>query len=111
MVKTIEDLKKERDNLLRKKSRTARWSAAKKSLEKLGSAKRLEEKKLKAEIRALKNPGSAEARKKLRSAGSKFGAFVKRRAAIVSENLNELSSENPSPRSRPRKKTKRSRKR
>jgi len=67
-----------------------RKAKAKSSLDSLARSRKLERKKLKAEISALKNPGSLVARKSLRSATSKFGGFLKKRATIINENLSAL---------------------
>ena len=56
MVKSLEDLKRERDALLRK-------GKAKASLQSLSTQRELERRKIQAELRALKNPRSIQARK------------------------------------------------
>lgn len=53
-------------------------------------SKNLERKKLKAEISALRNPGSTSARKSLKSTSMRFGRFLKRRAEILTENLEAM---------------------
>lgn len=79
MTKSLETLRKERERLLRKKR-------AADSLAKLSRERDLERKRLKAEIKALKNPGSKSARKFFVGAARRAGKFLKERAAIVAEN-------------------------
>ena len=79
MGKSLEQLKKDKEMLLKKAGlKTA-------NLESL-RARDAEKRKLKAEIFALKNPGSVRARSQLSSAVKSFGKSVRTRANIVAEN-------------------------
>lgn len=89
--KTLEDLKKERNRLLLKQSKKLRYSSAKASLQSLAKARKLEERKLKAEIFAMKHPGSMAAKKSLKVTSGKLGKFLRKRAQIVKKNLDELA--------------------
>ena len=91
--KSLEQLKKERDSLVKRQNKNLRKAAAKKSLDDLSRARDLEEKRVKAEIFALKNPRSLKAKKSLKKASGKFGNFIKKRAAIMSENISEAARE------------------
>ncbi len=84
--KSLEQLKRERNRLLR-------GSKARASLDSLSKARNLERKKISAEISALKRPGSLAAKKSLKSAAGKFGKFIKKRADIVTENLDRMARE------------------
>lgn len=81
MGKSLEQLKKERDALLKK-------NIGRKSLENLSRKRALEKKQVEAEIRALKNPGSMQAKASLKNAGRILGGFIGKRARILSANIN-----------------------
>jgi len=86
MVKSLEQLRKERDKLVR-------ISNARASQDNLSQSRRLEGKKLKAEISVLKNPRSTAAKKSLRSAGKRFGSFITKKAKILGQNINAALEE------------------
>ncbi len=82
MVKSLKELRKERDELLRKAN-------AKKSLDSLAMSRNIEGRKLEAEIKALKNPRSIQAVKTFKRLGKSFGRSILRGAANVSANIEE----------------------
>jgi len=84
--KSNEQLRKERDALLS----GARRNASESSLSKQKAA---ENRKLKAEIFALRHPGSKEAKANLKKASVGIGKFIAKRAAIVNENLRAMEEE------------------
>lgn len=80
--KSLSQLRKERDSLLK----------GNKALM-LKKTELLEREKLRAEIRALKNPGVKSFKKELGVIGRKAGKFIKRRSDIISENLARIEQE------------------
>ncbi len=86
MGKSIAQLKKERDILLRK-------ARSQNDVSTLSREKVLEKRRLESEIRALKNPNSAKAKRFLISSSKTFGRFIKKRAIIAGDNLNRMSEE------------------
>lgn len=97
MPQSLESLKKKRDGLLRK-------AKARKSLMDLSKVRELERKRIKAEIFALENPKSIKARKILRSTSGKVGRFLKKRASVISQNLERIAREDEKKRRPMRKK-------
>ena len=90
MVKTLTQLRKERDNLLKKRAKSQsnakRTMAARRSLQNLSNRRAAERKAVSAEIRALKNPKSAAAKKKMGVALRRFGRNVVKSLDAASEN-------------------------
>lgn len=86
MVKSIATLKKERDRLLRGAKKKDAFASTQR-------AQNLERKKINAEIKALKNPGSVAARRSFLNASRKVGSFLSKRGAIINANLNRMAAE------------------
>jgi len=86
MVSNLEALKKKKAMLLK---RAGMKTASIDSLRQ----RRAEEAKLKAEIFALENPGSAKAKEAVKRAGSRFGRFIKERSQIVVDNAVRIQAE------------------
>ncbi len=82
MVKSLAQLKAERDRLVGKNTKGQ-----------LSRQKALERKKLEAEINALKNPRVAAAKKGFLSASKRFGASIKRNAGRISDNITSFAQE------------------
>jgi len=70
-----------------------RRAKSRESLESTARAKNLERKKINAEIRALKNPGSLAARKSFRNITRKAGSFLVKRGKIINDNLVRMAAE------------------
>lgn len=81
------------EQLRRENARLKQKARGKESLEKLSQERDLERRKLTAENKALRNPGSGLARKQFKSAAGKFGGFLKRGALRIHENLERQAAE------------------
>lgn len=94
MVKTLVQLRQERDSLLNK-SNVSKLKSNKKNQE------RLEAVQLKREILLLKHPGLTRAGESVRRELDRFGKgtvkFVRRRAEIIRANLDEMEREQRRP--------------
>jgi len=86
MGKSLAQLKKEKAQLLKK------LGLKKASLESIRKEE-AEKRKLEAEIKALKNPGSAVARERAKKSAIKLGRFLKQTAGTVSNNAVRLRRE------------------
>ena len=86
MVKSLAQLRKERDALLNKdKARQLKASRERQD--------KLERQRLEKEIKLLKNPGKAKVYSGLNKFGSAVKKFAKERATIINENLAAMERE------------------
>ena len=84
MVKSLEDLKREREALLRKANARA-------SLQSLSTQRELERKKIQAELRALKNPRSIQARRIAINFSRKVSIGVSKGGKILMRGINIIA--------------------
>ncbi len=87
MVKSLEQLKDERDTLLRKKN-------AHMSLRRLAIRRKLERKQIQAEVKALKNPKSMAAKKTARRLVIKSSIALVRTGVAIGKHLGKVAREN-----------------
>lgn len=90
MVKSLEQLKKERNLLLRKAN-------AKNSLIALSRQRDVERKKVRAEITALKHPGSVVAKEIAKRIAIKSGKKLLQGAFAIGRHLSEVAAEQDRP--------------
>lgn len=84
--KTLEQLKEENEKLRRVK-------IGRDSLQRLSEKRNLERKKLIAENKALRNPGSIRAKKTFLAISGKFGRIIKKGTLAVHNNLERIAAE------------------
>lgn len=84
--KTLEELKEEKERLLRR-------SKAKQSLINLARQRKMEREKLKAEIQALKNPGSKTAKNLAKNIGKRSAKILFKGAVGLGRHLSTVSAE------------------
>lgn len=106
MTKSLEQLKEERNILLRKKN-------AKQSLLRLAIKRKIERKQLEAELKALKNPRSSVAKKTARRLLIKSSIALVRGGRAIGKHIAKIAAEQnrPQPVRRIRKKRKKRRSR
>ena len=106
--KSLNQLKKERDKLLREVRDAQSKRKLKQSID-------LEKKRLQKEIKALKNPGSTAAKKAFLKFTKKSikstGNYLAKRARILNENLDEMARREEMARKKVKKNVKKTRKR
>lgn len=94
--------------LKEKKERLLRESNARKSLQNLAMRRRLERKKLKAEIKALENPKSIVAKRVAKRIGKRAGRILLKNAVAFGRHISAVAAEQNAPtRRRRRTKTRR----
>lgn len=104
MTKSLEQLKKERNLLLRKAN-------AKNSLQALSIQREVERRKVKAEITALRHPGSVVAKRTAKRIAIKSGRALFRGVFAIGKHLSEVAAEQNRPERKRRVTKKRKKKR
>lgn len=100
MVQDIEELRKEKEHLLRRED-------ARKSLLNFSRQRNLERRRLKAEIKALKNPGSQTAKNLAKNLAKRSGKILFKNAVLLGKHLSTVAAEQN--KTKPKRKKKKSR--
>lgn len=90
MVQSITQLKAERDRLLKREN-------AKKILIDTSRQRKLERDRLQAEIRALKNPGSQQAKTVAKNIARRSGSILFKNAVSLGRHLSKVAAEQNKP--------------